>query len=462
MSSKQSTSANRPRLTQGPEGRAIRSLMYPTLLGMIAMVSYNIADTFFVGQLGAAELAAISFTFPVVFFVGSVTVGLGHGTSAVCARLFGEENISDVGRVALHAILLGVATGLVLLVVGLTTIDPLFRLLGADDVTLEIIRRYMRIYYYGGVFMVVPMIINPVLRAAGDARTPAIIMSTAAILKIGLDPILIFGLLGAPRLGVEGAAIASVLANIGTMIACLLVIWLRDHLIDFRSLSLGLLTDSWRRILHVGLPSIASTVIGPLTTAFITNQVAQFGQEAVAGYGVASRIESLASLVLMALSVAITPFVGQNFGAGRADRVDAGVRWAQRFCLVYGAIVAAVLALSGAAIAGAFTDSEVAIHTASLHMRIVPLSYLTLGIAMTATSSFNAVGRPMLGMFISMTRTILVYAPLAFLLARSFGLVGVFAAACAANVVAGVFGFELLRRVVAGLHRVENRVGLHR
>jgi len=135
----------RPRLTQGSEGRALWSIMYPMLLGMIAMVSYNIADTYFVGQLGAPELAALSFTFPVAMFVGAVTVGLGHGTSSVCARLFGEENITDVGRVALHAILLGVVTGLAFLVVGLLTIDPLFRLLGADDSTLTIIHRYMRI-----------------------------------------------------------------------------------------------------------------------------------------------------------------------------------------------------------------------------------------------------------------------------------------------------------------------------
>jgi len=432
--------------------------MYPMLFGMIAMVSYNIADTYFVGQLGAPELAAISFTFPVVLFVSSVTVGLGHGTSAVCARLFGEENISDVGRVAIHAIFLGIATGLVFLVAGLLTIDPLFRLLGADESTLEIIHRYMRIYYFGGVFMVVPLIINPVLRASGDAKTPAIIMSTAALLNIILDPILIFGLLGAPQLGVEGAAISTVAANIGAMIACLSAIYFRNHLISFRSLAPELLMDSWRRILHVGLPAIASTSVGPITAAFITSQVAQFGQEAVAGYGIASRVEGLISIVFMALSVAIIPFVGQNYGAGQLDRMDTGIRWAQRFSVAYGLVIAASLALGGALIASAFTDSDTAIHTATLHMRVVPISYLALGIAMTSTSSFNAIGKPMPGMFISMTRTILVYAPLAFILAKIFGLTGIFAAACTANFVAGACGFGLIRKVFSDFHHPANKV----
>ncbi|MFQ5635448.1 MAG: MATE family efflux transporter [Gammaproteobacteria bacterium] len=454
-----SNDLNRARLTRGPEGQTIRSMMYPMLIGMLSMVSYNLADTYFIGQLGAPELAAVSFTFPVVFFVGAVTVGLGNGTSAVCARLFGEENIADVGRVAVHAMMLGVVAGLVFLVIGLMTIDPLFRLLGADSSTLEIIHRYMRIYYFGGVFMVLPLIVNPVLRAAGDARTPAVIMITAATLKIALAPVLIFGLLGSPRLGIEGAAISTVVANVGAMIASFCAIYFRDRLISIGSLSLNLLMDSWRRILHVGLPSMASTVIGPVTTAFITSQVARFGHEAVAGYGVASRVEGLVSLVLMALSVAVTPFVGQNFGAGKFDRVDAGIRWANQFSLGYGLVIAALLALGGPAIVGVFTDSETAIHAASLHMRVVPMSYLALGIAMTATNAFNAVGRPLPGMLISMMRTILVYAPLAYILAREFGLPGIFAAACTANFAAGICGFGLVRKVFAGFHRADLRVG---
>jgi len=436
----------RSKLTQGPEGQAIRSMMYPTLLGMIAMVSYNISDTYFIGQLGAVELAAVSFTFPVVLIIGSITVGLAHGTAAVCARLFGAENIQDVSRVTAHAILLGIVVGLVFLVLGLLTIDPLFRLLGADEETLGVIRRYMYIYYYGGVFLVVPLIVNPVLRAAGDAKTPSTIVSAAAILHLVLAPILIFGWLGAPELGVEGAALATVIGNAVMMVASISVVYFREQLISLSSFSPRLLLDSWRRILHVGLPSAASTVIGPITAAFITSQVAQFGREAVAGYGVASRVESLATLVLMALSVAVTPFVGQNFGANKPGRVDGGIRWAEWFSAGYGLAIASLLAVSGSVIASAFTDSQVAIDTASLHLRIVPISYIGLGIAMTATSSFNAVGKPMLGLVVSMTRTILVYAPLAYIFARIFGLPGIFSAACAANLAAGGCGFLLLRR----------------
>ena len=246
---------------------------------------------------------------------------------------------------------------------------------------------------------------------------------------------------------VEGAAIATVLANVGTLIASVAAVVFREHLISFKHLWPSLIFDSWRRILHVGLPSMASSLIAPLTTAFITYQVAQFGQEAVAGFGVASRMEGLSLLAVMALSAGATPFVGQNFGARKFDRVSLGVRWCYRFALIYGLTIAGILALTSTMIASVFTEDPTAIETANLHMRIVPLSYFALGMAMTVNGAFNAIGKPLPAMVISMTRTILLYAPLAFLLANLFGLIGVFVAACTANFIAGTLGVFWFRRV---------------
>lgn len=447
-----------PRLTQGPIGESIRSLMLPMLMGMVALISYNLADTYFVGRLGTMELAAISFTFPVSFIVGAVTMGFGIGTSSVCSRLFGANKLEDVERVAIHTIMLGAVAGLIVVTIGLLTIDPLFTLLGADETTLPVIHRYMRIYYWGGLFLVMPMITNSVLRASGNAKTPAMIMTGSAIMNVILDPILIFGLFGFPRLEVEGAAISTVLSNAMTMIVSASVIIFRERLITFHHLWPKLILDSWRRVLHVGLPSMTTNLIAPVTTAFITYQVAQFGQEAVAGFGVASRMEGLSLLAMMALGGAVTPFIGQNFGAQRYDRVRDGVAWCQRFSVIYGLTVATILALTSVYIARLFTEDPTAIATANLHMRIVPLSYFMLGFAMIANGAFNAIGKPMPAMFISLTRTILLYAPLAFILTKIFGLVGVFAAACTANLMAGTVGFLWFRKVFGQVLREQGTV----
>jgi Na+-driven multidrug efflux pump len=184
-----------------------------------------------------------------------------------------------------------------------------------------------------------------------------------------------------------------------------------------------------------------------MTTAFITWQVSQFGQEAVAGFGVASRVEGVAMLCMMALSASMAPFTGQNYGRGNYERVKEGVRFAYKFVLGYGLIVAVLMTILSPYIAAAFTDDPFATKTTLMHMRMVPWSYLGLGAGMITVSAFNAIGKPMPAMWISLTRTILVYAPMAFFLAWWIGLFGVFLAAFIANIASGTLGFLWFRSV---------------
>jgi Na+-driven multidrug efflux pump len=190
---------------------------------------------------------------------------------------------------------------------------------------------------------------------------------------------------------------------------------------------------------------MASSLVTPMTTAFITWQVAQFGQEAVAGFGVASRVEGISLMALMALSAAVTPFTGQNYGAKLYDRVTGGMSFAYRFAMLYGLGVALIMFFASGYIGSLFTDDETAIRTASMHLGLVPWTYGFLGMSMVSVSAFNAVGKPTPGMLVSMSRTIGVYAPLAFLLAWLMELQGVFLAAFCANIVAGLLGFFWFR-----------------
>jgi putative MATE family efflux protein len=437
----------RARLTEGPISRNIFSLMVPMMMGMVAVVINNLAGAFFIARVSTDQLAAISFTFPVSFIVGSIAMALGVGTSSVVARLFGSGDREEVRRLTLHAMLLAVACGGVMVAIGLATIDPLFRLLGADEVTLPYIHRYMAIYYWGGIFLVAPMIANSVLRASGDAKRPALLMTTAAVLNIVFDAILIFGLFGLPRMEIAGAALGGVLANVVTFFASSWFVIHGEKLVNFAEPHFEKLLDSWRRILHVGIPTLTSSLMAPVTTAFITRQVARFGPEAVAGFGLASRVEALTMLALMALSAAMTPFTGQNFGARRLDRVEQGVNFAYRFSWMYGAGIAVVMWLGARFLVDFFDVEAGARHAALLHMWIVPLSYTFLGMSMTTNGAFNAMGKPMAAMWVSLSRTVMVYAPLAWVLSQFFGLVGIFAAAATANVVAGSIGFTWFRAV---------------
>ena len=235
--------------------------MLPMALGMIAMFSYNIADTYFVGQLGTLELAALSFTFPVGFIVGAVTMGFGIGTSSVCARLFGAKQLEDVERVAVHAILLGLMVGAAVVVLGLSTIDPVFRLLGADDTTMPIIRRYISIYYWGGIFLVVPMITNSVLRASGKREDTRANHDHRGGHEYRPRPDSDIRVVrrATARGGGRGDRHRSRQRRHDGRIDS--GHGLQGTPGDVPARVPSLIMDSWRRILHVGLPSMASSLI---------------------------------------------------------------------------------------------------------------------------------------------------------------------------------------------------------
>lgn len=421
------------------------------VLGLISINSYSIADTYFVGQLGTLSLAAMGFTFPVSFSLMAIGLGVGIGTSSVLSRLLGTGDLDRVQRITTHALILGLFLGFVVTIVGLATIEPVFTALGADELTLPLVREYMEVYYFGGFLMILPMVGNFAMRAAGDARVPALILTIAALLNIVLDPLLIFGLFGFPRLELQGAAAATVIANGLTVLASVAILRWREHLIRARYLSFNKLLDSWRTVLHVAVPAIASNLLSPVTVGVITSFVAVFGPAAVAGFGVASRIEALVLIVIFAVTSSVGPFTGQNFGAGKLDRVHRFAWLSERFCVAYTIGAAVILWFAARPLVAIFDSNAEVVSTATLYLMIVPFSLSGFGVMLTAVAVFNALGKPMPAMTLTFVKLFLVYIPLAWLLGRYFGIMGIFGANAVAHLAFGVVGFIMLRRMLATL-----------
>ena len=416
-------------------------MMTPMIIGLIVIITNSLVDAYFVSQLGSAPLAAVSYAFPVSFIVGAIAMGLGTGTSSLASRLFGAGNQEKVRQIATHSMLLGLIAGLCVVIFGLLTLEEVFSLLGADEQTMPFVKDYMEIYYWGGIFLVIPMIGNAVLRAGGDAKTPSVLMASTAVINAVLDPILIFGWFGFPALGIKGAALASVLANVVFLIASLSILIFRENLIQFRKNTVAAILHSWNQILHVGLPAIASNLIAPMSTALVTSLISSFGQSAVAGFGLASRLEAFIIIIFMALGGAIAPFVGQNFGAQKFDRLKQGFVFCVAFSFIYALFCIGFFILSVDTLLGFFTTDPEVIKTAKIQLLYCPWGYGFLGLAVIANGSFNAVGKPMPAMTISIGRTLLVYVPLAYWLASSMGIRGVFIAQVLANLLAGIVGF---------------------
>lgn len=436
------------RLTQGPVGQHLVNMTVPVVFGIFTMMLQAFADAYFIGQVGVSSLAAISFAFPIIMVVTSVAIGLGAGTSSVVARAIGADDSQRVRRLATDSLFLSFSvTGLISLI-GVATIRPLFAAMGAPDEMLPLIEGYMRILYASTPFLVVGMVGISSMRATGDTRLPSMLMVAAAILNVILDPILIFGWGPVPELGLNGAGYAALISRLWIFAATLYLMEHRDKMLSFNLPKWSELTSSWRDILHVGVPAAGTNAIIPIAVAVITAMLAKHGPEAVAGFGVASRIESLLLVMFYGLSAVIGPFVGQNMSAGKADRIYRSLCICTVFCLGSGLVIAAVLAAASGWLPGIFSDDPAVTDVTTLFLWIAPISYGAYGMVMVMNASFNGMGKPMPAVWVSVSRMLVLYVPLAFVLDPILGIAGIFAAYAIANILTGVLSYLWARAIV--------------
>jgi putative MATE family efflux protein len=433
------------------EGRVpdqLRSLAMPLILGLMATMSLNAIETLFIAHLGADPLAAFSFTFPVIMVLTSLSIGLGAGTSSAISRAIGEGDSFRARRLATDAMTLTLIISVSFCVLGWLTIEPLFRLLGATDILIPHIYSYMTIWYVSAPFLMVPMVCLSALRAMGMSRVQGYLMSGAALFNLILDPILIFGYFGAPAMGLEGAAIAALITRIFMITIAIYILHFRVHMLVNPFHRWVELKKSWATIIEVGAPAMVANVIIPFASAIIVAMVAKYGVDAVAGLGIAMRIEPLALIVFYALSGVIGPFFGQNLGAGKIDRLNEALNVLTGFCITFGIVLAIILALFGSKIAGLFGDHQVAIETAIAYLMIVPISYGAYGLVMSVNGAFNGLGRPWPAMVLSSGRVFYIYLPLAWIGQYFGGLYGLFVATAAANLCIGYWAWFWLKKTI--------------
>ncbi|MGB3639205.1 MAG: MATE family efflux transporter [Rivularia sp. (in: cyanobacteria)] len=425
-------------LTEGNVGSTLVKLTIPMIWGVFAIIAFNLVDTYFVGQLGTKPLAAMSFTFPVVMTLGSLSMGLGVGASSVISRAIGEGDRQRVKKFTTNSLTLAVTAVVIFVIIGLLTIDPLFTALGVTPDILPLVRDYMQIWYVGMVFLVVPMVGNSAIRASGNTVTPSLIMIFAAAVNIALDPLLILGIGVFPRMELQGAALATVVSRGTTLIAALFVLHFKEKMLYLKLPTIQDTLWCWKDILYVGLPAAASTMINPISIGVITSLLAGFGAEAVAAFGVASRIESFALIAVMALSSSIAPFVGQNWGAKKYARVGKALQLSFVFCLFWGLMAAAVLAVTAPTLIAFFNPNPDIVAIASQYLWIVPISYAGAGIIYVASSAFNALGKPIPSVIMTVARMFVLYIPLAYFGGKLYGVNGIFGAACISNLIVGI------------------------
>jgi putative MATE family efflux protein len=438
----------RAALVTGDVRQALRSLAVPSAVGMLAMIAVGLVDAYWISRLGTAELAALSFTFPIESLTVNVGLGLMVGMSTAVSRAAGAGDMQRASRLVTHAIGLAVVLLIGVAAVGWTFHAPLFRALGADDATLPHISAYMRVWFVGVIFLMVPMLANGALRAVGDAKTPMRVMLLGAALNAVFDPLFIFGAGPIPGFGLPGAAMASLASRLVGMSLVMWALAVKAGLVDRARPRLAEVVDSVRTVLRVGVPAVVTNALGPLAVTLVTGMVATQGPAALAAWGTGARVDALAMIAPVALSGALSPFVGQNWGAHLRKRVAEGIRSAVVFSLIWGVGVAALLMVAARPVAALFADDPAVKDALVVYLRTIPVGYAFLACVGLASSVFNAVDHALRSTWLSALRSLLLAVPAAYVGAQAGGLRGLCLGLVVASVSAAVLGVHWMRALL--------------
>lgn len=430
-------------------------MAFPMLAGTFAMNAYNLTDAYFVSRLGTLPLAAMAFTFPVVMLVTFTAGGIGTGITTLVSHAIGRHDQRDAARLVTHGISLTVFTTISLSLVGYLTMDPIFRWLGADDQTLPLIRQFMSIWYLGALTMSLPMMGNGILISCGDSKGASLFMIVGSLLNVLFNPLLIFGLLGLPAMGISGSALATVLAQTISTLWLFYLLHRRHHLIWLRGWKLVDYWDSYKRIIHFAVPCILSMILMPISASVITGIVSGFGSEAVAACGAAGRLEMFAFVIPMALGMSLTPFISQNFGALRLDRIREARTLAARFALLYGAAVALLFFLAAPWLAALFSDDPKVTATMILYLRIIPFGYGMMEVHRYCGFIMTGLHRPAIATVLNVIRVLGLLIPLSWMGARLFGMTGIFVGRLATDLLIGSLGMLWVWSVLVSMRRMK-------
>ncbi|MBV7265034.1 MATE family efflux transporter [Erythrobacter ani] len=420
----------------------------PAIIGVAAIMSIGLVDAYFIGKLGSDALAAISFIFPISVALTSLGVGVMVGINSVVSRALGEGNNEKAARRANFGVVFAVGCGLIMGLALFLLLDPLFILMNAPANLLPLIRTYMQPFAFGFPLILAIMGFNGVLRGQGEARKTSYVSITYAAANWILDPLLITGVAGFGGFGIVGAAYATL---IGWAFGAAMAMYLMTRAelpLDLSLLRKSSLVDPALAIVKVAGPAAFSNAINPIGLSILTALIASAGQEAVAGFGAAGRLQSFATVPLLALSGAIGSIVGQNWGAREYDRARQAALYAAGFCIIWGLSTAVILFAAGEWFAQLFTEDDAVIEEFALYLEIAAWGYAGFGLLIVANGILNAIDQAKYALLQSVGRVFLVMLPVALLLQGDWGSEAIYTAELAANLFGAVTGAGLMYYVL--------------
>ena len=440
----------------------ILSMAVPAMFSMLVQALYNIVDSYFVSQVSEKGLAAISLAFPIQNLLIAFGVGTAVGVTSLISRRLGQGRQDEADSAATHGILLSLCTYVLFALYGAFFTTPFFRMFESDPEIVQMGDTYISICCIFSFGLFVEISLEKILQATGNMIWPMIFQLVGAVSNIILDPILIFGMFGMPAMGVAGAAIATVGGQIIAMIFSIVVVVLREHAvrITFRGFR-----PHWRTvrdIYTVGLPAIVMQSIGTVMTMALNGILSAFSTAAYTVFGLYFKLQSFVFMPVFGLTQGLMPIMGYNYGARNKKRLLSALKQGCVIALIIMTLGLLVFLLFPAQLLGIFNASRELLEIGVPALGIIASCFLFAALGIVSSTLFQAVGRGVYSLIVSLMRQLVVLVPAAWVLARITGEVNAvwwaFPIAEVFSLIASIFLFlRLYRKEIRVLETARER-----
>lgn len=403
----------------------IVKMSLPAIFSMLIQALYNIVDSIYVAQIGQNALTAVSLVYPVQTLIIAVAVGTGVGLNSLISRRLGEKRFEEANQAADHGVILGVLSWVVFAVLGALFTVPFFRFFTQTKEVFDMGCSYMYTVTLCSFGVFVEVNLEKILQSTGNMIYPMLFQLVGAITNIILDPILIFGYFGLPKMGVFGAAVATVIGQILSMLFAIVIVLRKSHAVKINVRHFKLNKKTVGDIYKVGFPSIVMQSIMSVLTVGLNAILMTFSEAAVAVMGVYFKLQSFVFMPVFGLNQGVMPILGYNYGAQKKKRLMSALKIA--------AVAATGIMLLGLLLFQLFPDKLLMLFNASEEMlsygipalRLISINFIFAGIGIILSNLFQAVGNGVFSLIVSVLRQLVIILPVAYLLSKVIGVVGV-------------------------------------
>lgn len=399
-----------------PVNKLLISMSLPMMISMLVQALYNIVDSIFVSRINENALTAVSMAFPIQSLMIAIGAGTGVGVNALLSRSLGEKDYEKADKTAANGVFLFVLSYLLFLVVGLVVVTPFYLSQTADAQIIDYGKQYLTIICCCSFGMYMQFVFERLLQSTGKTVYTMITQGTGAIINIVLDPIFIFGYFGIPRMGVAGAAVATVA---GQIIAGIMGIIINEKKnTDIKLRIKGFIPDGKiiGQIYKVGIPSIIMQAIGSVMTYGMNRILIVFNSTAVAVFGVYFKLQSFIFMPVFGLNNGMVPIIAYNYGAGKRTRLVKTLKYSILYAVVLMTAGFLIFQIFPAPLFALFDASETMLAIGVPALRTISFSFLFAGFCIVCGSLFQALGNGVYSMIVSIARQLFVLLPAAYLL----------------------------------------------